>query len=114
MRAFDLQRALDSLRQPSHVAGLSDASPTMPSFRPANDRARRTAIENKTDQLVEQFHAKNPDPALREDVWNELERILDLADKRERQDALEDVTLGELIYRAMRSRAEAMEKAGLL
>lgn len=114
MRAFDLQRALDSLRQPSPVAGLSEPSPAMPSFRPANDRARRVAIETKTDQLVEQFHADKPDPALREDVWNELERILDLPRGQERQDALEDMTLSDLIRFAMKSRAESMEKAGLL
>lgn len=48
-----------------------------------------------------------PDPALMEDVWHEVERILELGNRQERRDAIEDTTLSDIIGRVAEARARA-------
>lgn len=94
MRAFDLELALDSLRQQQGAAECV-----------RQDRAHKTAVACKTDQLTEKFHRLDRDNDLVERLWHEVEAVLDLRGQ-EYTDAMQDLTLNDLLHRAMKKRAE--------
>ena len=73
------------------------------------------------DQLAEAFadkmldtmcNGKGGDPAYCEDLWGEIERVLCTPNARERMDAIEDLTILDLMKRAVERRVKAMIDRG--
>ena len=55
---------------------------------------------------------KRLDPAYADDIWEEIERIIGIVDKRERMDAIEDLTLMDILEKAAECRVKAMIERG--
>ena len=73
------------------------------------------------DQKAEEFadkaletmcNGEGGDPAYCEDLWGEIERVLCTPDKRQRMDAIEDLTILDLMKRAVERRVKAMIERG--
>lgn len=57
-------------------------------------------------------NGKAGDPAYCEYLWSEIERVLCTPDKRQRMDAIEDLSLLDLMKKAVDRRVKAMIERG--
>lgn len=74
------------------------------------EQARDDMVEEVTDDLC----SGSPDNAYQEDLWTVVESILLTADKQARMDAIEDLTIMDLIAKVAEVRADrAMDNGDL-
>jgi hypothetical protein len=72
-----------------------------------------TAPEERTDEYLDRLCGlRKWDPALGEDVWEEILKIIATPSIRERMDALEDLTILDVFRKAVKSRIDAEIKSG--
>jgi hypothetical protein len=66
-------------------------------------------LTERADSIVEHMclRGRSGDPAYCEDLWEEIERVLCIPNQRERMDAIEDLTLMDLIKLAALRRAKS-------
>lgn len=69
-------------------------------------------IFTRADQHTSDLCSGNPDTALTEDLWAEIDAVLSIANRGERITAIEDLTLMQLIERAAEKRAGREFEAG--
>jgi hypothetical protein len=79
----------------------------------SGQHAGGTASEERTDEYLDRLCGlRKWDPALGEDVWEEILKIIATPSPRERMDALEDLTILDLFKRAVKARVDAEIKSG--
>jgi hypothetical protein len=72
-----------------------------------------STAEERTDEYLDRLCGlRKWDPALGEDVWEEILKIIAIPSIRERMDALEDLAILDLFKKAVQSRVGAEIKSG--
>ena len=82
--------------------------PTKPTRNPDvsdADIRRSDMVEAIVDHMC--LKGKSTDPAYLDDFWIEIENILCIPNQRERMDAIEDMTLMDIMKRAAERRVKA-------
>ena len=64
------------------------------------------------DNMFDNMCSPKIDPAYGEDLWEEIARVIALANDRERMDAVEDLSLLDLMKKAVERRVNAMIERG--
>jgi hypothetical protein len=68
--------------------------------------------EECADKILDNMCSPNMDSAYGEDIWEEINRIVAIHNVRERMDAIEDMSLLDLMKMAVERRVKAMMKRG--
>ena len=73
----------------------------------ADERAEAFA-----DKMLDNMCSPQIDSAYAEDLWEEINHIVSIPNARERMDAIEDLTILDLMKRAVERRVKAMIERG--
>jgi hypothetical protein len=68
--------------------------------------------EKCADRILDNMCSPEIDTAYGEDLWEEIIRVLGIPNVRERMDAIEDLTLHDLMKKAAERRVKAMIERG--
>jgi hypothetical protein len=68
--------------------------------------------EDCADSILDNMCSPEIDTAYGEDLWEEIMRVLGIPNVRERMDAIEDLTLHDLMKKAVERRVAAMMERG--
>jgi hypothetical protein len=68
--------------------------------------------EKGADRILDNMCGPEIDTAYGEDLWEEIMRVLRIPNVRERMDAIEDLTLHNLMKKAAERRVKAMIERG--
>ena len=64
------------------------------------------------DKMLDNMCSPQIDSAFGEDIWEEINRVVSIPNARERMDAIEDLSLLDLMKKAVERRVKAMIERG--